>query len=88
MQAFLGRLTARCSVEGYVTGNFSAGQAAELAGVVDGLLKVRRLPMGRNLARWQYAGTRVTCLVVAMPAATRHPDLLVQVALYSQRQRS
>lgn len=42
LQAFLGRLTARCIVEGYVTGNFSAAQAAELAGVVDDLLKVRQ----------------------------------------------
>lgn len=43
LQAFIRRLTARCSVEGYVTGNFSAGQATELAGVVDDLLTVGRL---------------------------------------------
>ena len=40
LQAFLGRLTARCSMEGYVTGNFSARQASHLAEAVDGLLKV------------------------------------------------
>ena len=41
LQAFLGRLKARCSVEGYATGNFSPEQAADLGAVVTSLLQVR-----------------------------------------------
>ncbi len=37
----MGRLTSRCFVEGYATGNFSSEQATDLTSVVEGLLKVR-----------------------------------------------
>lgn len=40
----MGRLTSRCLVEGYATGNFSAEQASNLTSVVESLLKVRLFP--------------------------------------------
>ncbi len=42
-QAFLGRLNARCAAEGYVTGNWGADRAAELAAAVESLLKASLL---------------------------------------------
>ena len=70
-QAFLGRLTGRCAVEGYVTGNYGADRAAELASVVEDLLKARGL-MRRYSGNLRAAQPCNPCIICANLGAS-HP---------------
>jgi hypothetical protein len=50
-QAFFRRMTARCFVEAFATGNFSSAQTGHLTDTVEALLKARPLPRDEPLGR-------------------------------------